>query len=356
MKAHGISGKVLTWIGNWLKDRKQRTKLNDSFSKWDDVISGVPQGSILGPLAFLIYINDIDDETALISIIKKFADDTKVGNTINAPEDAQCLQTTLNRLVDWSNKWGMQFNFAKCKVLHLGRTNPRYDYTMGGTQVAKTEEEKDIRVLVHDSLRPSRQCEAAARRANCILTQISKSFHYRTRKGFLKLYIQYVRPHLEFSVQAWCPWTARDTQELERVQKRAVSMISGLRGTNYEEKLKELGLESLEDRRTKLDLVQTYKILHGFDKVDSKVWFTTYGETQNRLTRASNFPLNLVRSRVSRLEVRQNFFSQRVIGLWNSLPVDVKNSKTVNTFKSNYDIFKGTSRGSADQSTPGTRE
>ena len=112
--------------------------------------------------------------------------------------------------------------------MHVGRHNPRYDYFMGGQKLATTEEEKDVGVYVTSNLKPSRQCHIAATRATAVLNQLRKNFHYRDRRTFLKLYKQYVRPHLEFAAPAWSPWLQGDQDELERVQEKAVKMVSGL--------------------------------------------------------------------------------------------------------------------------------
>ena len=331
-KAHGIAGKVLGWVQAWLTGRQQRTVLNGEASDWADVDSGVPQGSVFGPLAFVIYINDIDNVTRLITIMNKFADDTKCGQVIMSPGDIAILQKCLDDLVDWADKWGMSFNLTKCKVMHVGRTNPMAVYTMSGHTMDSIDFERDIGVKVHKSLRPSLQCSEAANRANAVLGQVSRAFHFRDRRVFVQLYKQYVRPHLEFAVPAWSPWTQGDKESLEKVQRRAVRMVSGLQGDTYEAKLKDLGLLSLEDRRTKYDLVQTFKIIRGFDDVKSDIWFSLVGENPARLTRHSNDPLN-INTRHPRCEIRKNFFSNRVIDKWNYLPSDLKNSVTVTSFK-----------------------
>jgi hypothetical protein len=111
-RAHSIEGKVLDWIEDWLAGRKQRTVLNGATSDWSDVWSGVPQGSVLGPLAFIIYINDIDLVCMMIKLLKKFADDTKAANTIRTDQDVKDLQLCLDNLVDWADTWGMQFNMS----------------------------------------------------------------------------------------------------------------------------------------------------------------------------------------------------------------------------------------------------
>ena len=117
--------------------------------------------------------------------------------------------------------------------------------------------EKDVGVLVADTLRPSQQCSAATGKANRVLGQISRAVSYRDKKTFVQLYKVYVRPHLEYCIQAWSPYWKADKEKLERVQRRAVNMVAGLKGKTYEDKLKEVGLTSLENRRNRGDMIQS---------------------------------------------------------------------------------------------------
>ena len=334
MEAHGIGGHLLAWVQDWLSDRSQRTVLNGEFSTWNEVSSGVPQGSVLGPLAFTIYINDLDETTRPLTIMNKFADDTKCANAILDQSDVDMLQACLDDLVGWADTWGMAFNVSKCKVMHLGRNNQKAEYRMSGQALLSSDSERDIGVQVQSSLKPSLQCAEAARRAMAVLSQITRAFHYRDKKVFPQLYKQYVRPHLEFAVPAWSPWTAADKQVLERVQERAIRMVSGLRPGSYEDKLCELGMLTLESRRLQYDLVQTFKIIRGFDRVNPSVWFKLVGANPTRLTRGTHDPLNIV-PQPFRGEIRRNFFSNRVVSYWNAIPSETKRLKSVAAFK-NY--------------------
>jgi hypothetical protein len=334
LRAHGITGNLLTWIRNWLTGRKQRVVLNSKHSTWSEVLSGVPQGSVLGPILFLVFINDLDQAARLISILSKFADDTKLGHTVQSTEEKQALQQSLNQLCEWAEMWGMAFNVKKCKVLHLGYNNSKQVYTMHGQQLETTEEERDIGVMVSNTLKPSAQCRKAAQTAQAVLGQLARAFHFRDRHIFLRLYMQNVRPHLEFSSPAWSPWLESDKACLEKVQMRAVNMISGLKGRSYEEKLRELGITTLEERRHQLDMTQTYKILTGASKVDSGTWFERASDGI-KATRLAADPLN-IKQRAARLEIRRNSFSQRVVDDWNKIPSSVKGSVSVNGFKNGY--------------------
>ena len=334
LRAHGVRGDVLRWIKNWLSGRRQRVVLNGKKSSWNDVLSGVPQGSVLGPILFLIFINDLDMETPMVEIVRKFADDTKVGNGAKTMKEREDMQEALDKLSSWADRWGMEFNVSKCKVMHVGHNNEKHAYTMKGQQLTETEEERDIGVMVSRQLKPSVQCKHAARTAQTVLGQLTRAFHYRDRHVFLRLYIQYVRPHLEFCVPAWSPWLDGDKDCLERVQKRAVGMISGLRGRTYEDRLKELGIVTLEERRHQMDMLQTYKILNGKEKVDPSWWFTMASDSE-RVTRQSADPLN-IRPGTPRLDIRRYFYSQRIVESWNNVPLDIKKSVSVTAFKNAY--------------------
>ena len=194
---------------------------------------------------------------------------------------------------------------------------------------------KDVGVIVSDNLKPSKHCAEAARKARGVLWQISKSFHYRDKHVFVNLYKRHVRCILEYASPAWAPWSQGDINILEKVQERMVNMIPSLSGTNYEEKLDELNIKSLAARRTRADLIQTFKIIKGIDNVNHEHWFRLFGNA-DRQTRLSSYPLNIT-IQPARKEVRKNFFTNRVRDLWNDLPNNVKDSNTVNQFKSRLD-------------------
>ena len=153
-----------------------------------------------------------------------------------------------------------------------------------------------------------------------------------------QLYKVFVRPHLEYAVQAWCPYTAKDIDVLEKVQKRFVRQLSSISGS-YEDKLKKIGLTTLEDRRVRGDCIETFKMLKGITRVDPSTWFTRISRTDGAQTRLSSDPLAL-QSRMSRLDLRKNFFSVRLPPIWNSLPLSIRQSKSINEFKNSYDRFR----------------
>ena len=154
---------------------------------------------------------------------------------------------------------------------------------MKGLPLVEITQERDIGVLINKNLKPSSQCAEAARRANAVLGQVSRAFLYRDRITFLKLYTQFVRCHLEFSVPVWSTWSIADIDILEKVQKRAVNLITGLVGKSYEENLVELGILSLESRKTHFDLIQTYKILNGIKESGLTQWAMIFNKSLGTL-------------------------------------------------------------------------
>ena len=145
LKSHGMGNSIINWIEQWLNDRRQRVVVDGEVSSWNPVLSGVPQGSVLGPILFFIYINDLEE--GVTGNILKFADDTKLFRKTKGIGDIQKLQDDIDKLVRWSETWQMLFNFGKCKCLHTGPGNTGMNYEMGGTILNKTVKEKDLRGL-----------------------------------------------------------------------------------------------------------------------------------------------------------------------------------------------------------------
>ena len=344
VRAHGILGKVANWIEEWLRNRKQRVVLNGKESDWADVLSGVPQGSVLGPILFLIYINDIDNAVdCATTFMKKFADDTKLASVVDDSDQCQKMQDQIDSLMRWAEIWQMSFNLDKCVVMRLGHRNSRYEYHMNGTPMKVTSCERDIGVYMHESLKPSAHIAEAVKKANKALGVLLRCLTFRDKFHFIHLYKTYVRCHLEYAVQAWNPWLKQDIENIESVQRRAVSYCHGLEGS-YQDKLKTVGLTTLCDRRIRGDMLETFKILKGIDDVDYHTWFRKVDEQHQRTRQAVSVSddgtltgtLNLKKPN-AKLDVRKHFFSCRVVDCWNSLPDYIKNAEDVLQFKARYD-------------------
>ena len=166
--AHGISGQVLQWVKSWLFGRRQKVGVNNVYSGWENVVSGVPQGSVLGPLLFLIYVNDLD--AGINSKLVKFADDTKLGRGVAAEEEVEedMLRNDLCNIFKWSPDWQMQFNTEKCTVLHMGKNNKTAEYNLGANKIKVSTQERDLGVIIDKSGKSSEQCVFAVQKVNCM--------------------------------------------------------------------------------------------------------------------------------------------------------------------------------------------
>ena len=349
LKNIGIEGNLLRWLDDWLRRRRQRVRVEGVYSDWEEVVSSVVQGSVLGGTLFNIFNNDIDLVIALLqALLWKFADDSKIAKLMETDKDGKEMQDIINNLAQWAEDCGMKFNVNKCKILHFGNRNPNNMYLMDGIRLESAEEEKDLGVTIDTSLKPSKHCNRVAKTANFAMGQILRSFHYRKKSNLVPLYLTFVRPRLEFASAVWNPWLEGDIRCIEKVQERFIRQISDVHGSTYEERLKNAGLTSLRERRERGDAIEAFKTLNGFNKVKKELWFNVAKENA-RATRSTSKVsengeeerrTNVLLVEGTRLEVRRNFFTVRVVKQWNSIPETVRNQTSVNGFKNAYDRWR----------------
>ena len=194
----------------------------------------------------------------------------KKGTYVNGNE---ILQRDLDTVREWAIKWKMEFNVDKCKIMHLGRRNPKHTYNMGGANLAVTTEERDLGVIIDDQLDFDKHIRGIVNRANRMLGMIKIGFACLDKEMFMNLYPVLVRPLIEYCVQVWSPNKQKHIDLLEGVQKRATKIVPELRNMTYNKRLERLGLTSLEDRRVRGDMIETYKIMTGKEDISRDTFF-----------------------------------------------------------------------------------
>ena len=408
LRRFGISGKLLQWIEAFLTGRIQKVCVNGNHSDSLAVRSGVPQGSVLGPLLFLLFVDDIP--SVVDCSVKMFADDTKLYRNVAMPHDSASsseaaevvelavaqqragrdhstqhtqrateerrlntvralpeddvegeaavshirdvryrsarpspmqqtrdpttvttLQGDIDALVAWSDRWQLPFNEGKCKILHLGRNNPRIKYTMREVELEAVETERDLGVHIDSSLKFRKQAATAAAKANQILAVIRRSFELIDEFTLPLLYKTLVRPHLEFGNVAWGPFNRADQLLIEKVQRRATRLVTSIRHLPYEERLQTLKLPTLFYRRRRGDMIQMYQLFNGGVDLSPEEFFSTATDDRTR-----GHSRKVQKPRAESRPRRQSF-SVRVVNDWNSLPSAVVGAVNVEQFKSRLD-------------------
>ena len=294
---YGFRDPLLGWIRCFLTGRRQRVCINGEYSNWHNVVSGIPQGSVLGPLLFIIYINDLPLNISSYTYL--FADDTKIFRPITSELDCILLQKDLDALQNWSDKWLLQFHPDKCHVLTIGKSHIHFNYTLPNNKdgsriiLEHVNEAKDLGVLVDTHLNFESHIHTKVNKANSILGIIRRGYIHLDTEILVILYTAIVRPHLEFANTIWHPYLKKHINSIESVQRRATKLISSLKDLPYCERLQRLQLPSLSFRRLRGDMIETYKILHGV--YDTKVCSFLNLHT-NHITRGNNLKLYLIRA------------------------------------------------------------
>jgi hypothetical protein len=336
LRAYGINGRVLDWIGNFLIGRRQRVKINGKYSDWVQVKSGVPQGSVLSALLFIIYVNDIPN--LISSNAALFADDTKIFYPLTSMHSHTVLQNDIDILVDWATKWGMRFNIEKCSVLHLGYKNKHHVYTMYDpvkqtrNNIKSTNSETDLGIHVDNKLLFSKHTSMQVNKAIRMVFLIKRSFSYLNSFCFKRLFSALVRPYLEYCGSVYNPRLLKDKRQVENVLRKASKSVHGLQNLSYQQRLLKINLTTMRYRLIRGDLINVYKWLNSYYNCKTILPKTNI----NFITRGHSFKLE---KPYCRLASRQNFFTIRIINKWNSLPNDVVNASSLISFKNKLDGY-----------------
>ena len=328
LQTHGVQGKALRWIESFLVGRSQTVVLNGNSSDELQVSSGVPQGSVLGPILFLLYINDLPD--SLQSQVRLFADDTAVYLTVQGQADSKKLQNDLDILQEWEREWDMEFNPSKCQVVHITRSRRPINtsYSMHGQVLDSVDSARYLGVDITSDLNFTQHI-------NRTTSNASKSLGYLKRNILTKhsgireaAYKTIVRPQVEYASTVWSPHTKKDIHKIEMVQRRAIRWTQNSYSTyaSVTQMQNELGLRSLEQRRADARVIMLFKIVHGLVAIP----LPSYFEQPSRMTRYSH-PLALRQIHTSVNYYKYSFFPAAVV-YWNKLPCSVVTLPTLDHF------------------------
>ena len=334
LRSYGIDGKLLGWIKEFLSNRTQTVKVNGTYSDPSNVKSGVPQGSVLGPILFVLYINDLPEN--LNSHVLLFADDTKVFRSIRTQEDARLLQLDIDALLRWSQDWLLNFHPDKCHVLTLGkfeRIKHTERYRLDNHELEHVFEEKDLGVIIDSELKFEEHIAAKVKKANAMMGLIRRSFTFLDGDLFKKLFTSFVRPHLEYACAIWTPFLKKNITIIENVQRRGTKLIDGFYELTYNERLKKLNLPTLKYRREKNDMVQIYKHFYAYDQSNIPSTF----ERKARPSRKHDFQLVVRTPKDGKRGPQTNSFYFRAIKNWNELPKSVTHASKLEKFKEELD-------------------
>ena len=337
IEKYGIKGNIIAWINSFLNGRTQCVNVNGKFSSSQPVTSGIPQGSVLGPILFVLYINDLPEALDGGSIAFLFADDTKIFREICAQHDIDILQKDVDNVVRWSNIWLLKFHPDKCVHMGIGVSNnitEVYHYSMGDHKLNKSSCEKDIGVHVDSKLVFKDHINAAVNKANRVMGITRRTFDHLNHSSFLSIFKALVRPHLEYAAPVWSPHHDYLKETVEGVQRRATKKLPGMYDLEYPERLRKLKLPTLAYRRTRGDMIQVFKMIMpikkgAYDPTLARVFDL---RSELGLWQGRGHEHQIFKPGVKK-DIAKYFFSFRVINLWNSLPTHVVESPTVKSFE-----------------------
>lgn len=332
LQHHGISGSLLSWFSDYLKGRRQRVVVEGASSSFLDVTSGVPQGSIIGPLLFLIYVNDLPN-SAKHSMVPMFADDSKCYRAIQNPEDRNLLQSDLTSLNNWSSMWDLKFNAKKCIAVRFSRKRdilPPAMYHLSQEPIMFTSSQNDLGILVSNDLKWSPHIANIVAKANRMIGFLRRNCtHFTDVHARRLLYLSLVRAHLSYGSEIWAPQgSCADLLRLESVQRRATKFILQDYKSSYSERLKKLNLIPISYWFEIKDIVFFYKCKSGIFELNVE-HYTNH--SIHRSTRSSS--VGSLRPNLCKTSLFRNSYFNRIVFLWNSLSSEIKSSSSVTTLK-----------------------
>ena len=326
----GIGGNLHNWFSSFLIGRCFWVKVDGSRSASSTVVSGIPQGTILGPLLFILFINNVS-EVLVHSKIQLYADDSKLYGDATTIEQCQAFERDILAVNDWLQSWQLRINLEKCEVLHFSRYPLEFSYKVNNRVVPAKDFCRDLGVYVDKGLTFHRHCLNVARIAHWKSKLFFKAFSCQDYDFYVFIFTTYIRPIVESATQVWNPHHIQNIDIIENVQRRFTKFLPGLFNVPYLTRLQTLNLKSLEERRIINDIIFIFKIIRHL--VDLP--FDKYFSFNRNNTRGHSLKLNLNHSR---LDCRRYFFSNRCIDVWNNkLTENEVNITSLNSFKKAID-------------------
>ena len=324
MESFGFTGPLLQWFKDYLNNRTQSTVINNHKSESANVLSGVPQGSILGPLLFLMFVNDLPSVIQGNCYTALYADDSKVYKEINSLEDNLQLQEQLDNLVRWSEDWQLKFNSTKCTYMSITRRiSPfHFIYNINGTPLIKVQQMKDLGLVIQDNLMWNEHISNIIKKANTNLYFIKRTLGpLAPEKAKLILYKALVRSQIEYGSNIWSTISKNNLEILESVQRRATKFICRYEDINYKDRLIRCNLVPLSFRREMLDIFFIHKARSG--SLGHVIQAMCISAPPARNLRW-NSDLTSIRAGFTHTETFAHFFSNRIAPIWNYLPQQIR--------------------------------
>jgi len=334
----GFCDQIVAWIHAFLRGRTMQVSVGGCDSRTVGVPSGVPQGSVLGPLLFILYVNSLGVEFGCRWYA--FADDLKIYASVKRSGTgtvSDALQQDLDLLCRIALSWNLRLNPDKCVIVKFGgvsataRGEGTSGYTLGGEPLRAMPSHRDLGVLVDNRLRFHQHIATIVRKASGLLNQLLRSTVCRTPEFMVTLWVSHIRPLLDFASPVWNVGYLGDLAKMEALQRRWTREVRGLAGVEYPHRLRRLGLFSVKGRLLRADLIKVWKAFNSEIDVGLGAMFE---RLFHPATRGHNLKLSVPRCRS---EISRRFFNVRVVPTWNSLPATVVEAESVHSFKTRLD-------------------
>ena len=330
----GIKGKLHAWILSFISNRYQQVLVDGKLSRKEKVISGVPQGTVLGPLLFLIFINDLE-LTLKHSILHIFADDSKLVKEVVNEEDHQKLQEDLDTAMDWAVNNNMELNQKKFQLLQYGKEEVlKTPYHANTTTIDREQVVKDLGVQMSEDLSPQTHIAECVKLGRKYTGWIMRNFRSRKPEVIIPLFKMYVIPRMEYSSILWSPYKIAEINQLESVQRTITARVEGMRELNYHQRLYSMKLYSMMRRRERYMAIQMFKIATGLVPNNMNLEFY---ETRRHGLNCRKPKLKATMAHLS--TVRLHYFTFRGPAIYNILPAHVKQAETLQQFKTRLDKY-----------------